>query len=169
MASPRVRKIAERIHVIVAEMLERRIKDPRLGFVTVTDVRLSGDTQQATVFYTVLGEAADIDGTAAALQSATGIIRSEVGRQLGMRHTPSLAFVLDAIPENARHVDDLIAQAQARDAEIARLAAGATYAGDPDPYRRPAGADTDTDTDADTRFGSDFDSGAVEGVSADER
>ena len=161
MASPRVRKIAERIHVIVAEMLERRIKDPRLGFVTVTDVRLSGDTQQATVFYTVLGEAADIDGTAAALRSATGIIRSEVGRQLGMRHTPSLAFVLDAIPENARHVDDLIAQAQARDAEIARLAAGASYAGDPDPYRRPAESHSDADADAD--------SGAVEGVSADER
>jgi ribosome-binding factor A len=157
MASPRVRRIAERIHVIVAEMLERRIKDPRLGFVTVTDVRLSGDTQQATVFYTVLGEAADIDGTAAALRSATGIIRSEVGRQLGMRHTPSLAFVLDAIPENARHVDDLIAQAQARDAEIARLAAGASYAGDPDPYRRPAEAHSDAGADA------------VEGVSADER
>ena len=56
MASPRVRKIADRIHVIVAEMLERRIKDPRLGFVTVTDVRLSGDTQHATIFYTVFGD-----------------------------------------------------------------------------------------------------------------
>ena len=57
MSNPRVRKIADRIQVIVAEMLERRIKDPRLGFVTVTDVRLTGDTQQATIFYTVLGRA----------------------------------------------------------------------------------------------------------------
>ena len=55
MASPRVRKIADRIQVIVAEMLERRIKDPRLGFVTITDVRVTGDSQQATIFYTVLG------------------------------------------------------------------------------------------------------------------
>jgi len=137
MASPRVRKIAERIHVIVAEMLERRVKDPRLGFVTVTDVRLTGDTQQATVFYTVLGEPADIEGTAVALQSATGVIRSEVGRQLGMRHTPSIHFVLDAVPDNARHIDDLLARAQANDAEVARRAAGASYAGDADPYRHP--------------------------------
>ena len=83
MASPRVRKIADRIKVIVAEMLERRIKDPRLGFVTVTDVRVSGDTQQATVFYTVLGEDKDLEGTAVALASAKGLIRSEVGKQLG--------------------------------------------------------------------------------------
>lgn len=141
MASPRVRKIAERVHVIVAEMLERRIKDPRLGFVTVTDVRVTGDTQHATVFYTVLGEPADIDGTAAALASASGLIRSEVGRQLGMRHTPSLDFVLDGVPENARHIDDVLSRARDRDAEVARLAALASYAGDPDPYRRPAGDD----------------------------
>jgi len=138
MASPRVRKIADRIQVIVAEMLERRIKDPRLGFITITDVRVTGDTQQATVFYTVLGETSDIDGTAAALQSATGLIRSEVGKQLGMRHTPSLAFVLDAVPDNARHIEDLLAKARESDAEVARNAAGAQYAGDPDPYRHPA-------------------------------
>lgn len=149
MASPRVRKIAERIHVVVAEMLERRVKDPRLGFVTVTDVRVSGDTQQATVFYTVLGEATDIEGTAVALRSASGLIRSEVGRQLGMRHTPTVEFVLDAVPENARHIDDLLARAQASDAEVARRAAGATYAGDPDPYRHLVDGDTAADGDAD--------------------
>ena len=57
MSSPRVLKLADQIKVIVAEMLERRIKDPRLGFVTVTDVRLTGDAQNATVFYTVFGSA----------------------------------------------------------------------------------------------------------------
>ncbi len=143
MASPRVRKIADRIQVIVAEMLERRIKDPRLGFVTITDVRVSGDTQQATVFYTVLGEASDIDGTAVALRSATGLIRSEVGKQLGMRHTPTLEFVLDGLPENARHIEDLLARARESDAEVARNAAGAKYAGDPDPYRHPDADQTD--------------------------
>src|SRR6187402_1374096 len=100
MSNPRVRKIADRIQVIVAQMLERRIKDPRLGFVTVTDVRVTGDTQQATVFYTVLGEEADLADTAAALESARGLLRSEVAQQLGMRHAPTLTFLHDALPEN---------------------------------------------------------------------
>src|SRR5207344_3052227 len=102
MGSPRVVKLADQIKVIVAEMLQRRIKDPRLGFVTVTDVRLTGDSQDATVFYTVLGSEEEHASTAAALRSATGLIRSEVGKQLGLRFTPTLAFVPDAVPENAR-------------------------------------------------------------------
>jgi ribosome-binding factor A len=146
MSSPRIRKVADRIHVIVAEMLERRIKDPRLGFLTVTDVRVSGDTQHATVFYTVMGGAEAIDSTAAALASATGLIRSEVGKQLGLRHTPSLEFILDAVPENARHIDELLVQARALDAQVAAQAQGATYAGEPDPYkRRDEEADGDED------------------------
>lgn len=142
MSSPRVRKIADRIKVIVAEMLERRIKDPRLGFATVTDVRVSGDTQHATVFYTVLGGSEEIEGTAAALGSATGLIRSEVGKQLGMRHTPTLEFILDGVPENARQIEDLLAKAKQSDAEVARRAASAAYAGEADPYKkRDADAD----------------------------
>jgi ribosome-binding factor A len=137
MSNPRVRKIADRIQVIVAEMLERRIKDPRLGFVTVTDVRVSGDTQQATVFYTVLGEGADLDGSAAALASAKGLIRSEVGKQLGMRHVPTLEFIHDALPESARHIDDLLERVRQSDEEAAQSASGATYAGEPDPYKKP--------------------------------
>jgi len=136
MSSPRVRKVADRIKVIVAEMIEHRIKDPRVGFVTVTDVRVTGDTQHATVFYTVLGEQEAIDGTAAALASATGLIRSEVGKQLQMRHTPSLEFILDAVPENARQIEDLLARARESDANVAARAAGASYAGDADPYKK---------------------------------
>jgi ribosome-binding factor A len=142
MGSERVRRIADRIQVIVAEMLERRIKDPRLGFVTVTDVRVSGDTQHATIFYTVMGSDEDRAGTAAALQSAKGLLRSEVGKQLGMRHTPTLEFVLDALPESAAHIEDLLAQARASDAEVAASAAGAQFAGEPDPYRSPDEDDT---------------------------
>jgi len=137
VANPRVRKVADRIQVIVAEMLERRVKDPRLGFVTITDVRVSGDTQQASVFYTVLGEEAEVAGSAAALESAKGLIRSEVGKQLGMRHTPTLEFVLDALPQTAAHIEELLADARRSDAEVAAAAAGAAYAGDPDPYRTP--------------------------------
>jgi ribosome-binding factor A len=143
MANPRVRRIADRIKVTVAGMLERRIKDPRLGFVTVTDVRVSGDTQQATVFYTVLGEDADLAGTAAALESAKGLIRSEVGKQLGMRHVPTLSFIHDALPESARHIDELLEQVRRSDAEVAASSSGASYAGEPDPYRKPREAEPD--------------------------
>jgi ribosome-binding factor A len=135
MASPRVLKLADQIKVIVAEMLERRIKDPRLGFVTVTDVRLTGDSREATVFYTVMGSESDQAGTAVALASATGLIRSQVGKQLGMKFTPTIEFVLDAVPENARHIDDLLAQAHEVDTRVAEQAVGASYAGDADPYK----------------------------------
>ncbi len=135
MSSPRVLKLADQIKVIVAEMLERRVKDPRLGFITVTDVRLTGDSREATVFYTVLGSNEDRAGTEVALRSATGLIRSQVGKQLGLRFTPTLAFILDEVPETAKQIDDLLAQAKAGDAQVAERAQGATYAGDPDPYK----------------------------------
>jgi ribosome-binding factor A len=153
MSSPRVRKIADRIQVIVAEMLERRVKDPRLGFVTVTDVRVTGDSQQATIFYTVLGEEEAQTGTAAALESAKGLLRSEVGKQLGMRHVPTLAFVPDALPESARHLDEVLAAARASDEAVAARRQGAMHAGEADPYRKhpepddsvPGGEDLDED------------------------
>jgi len=137
MASPRSRKIADRIQVIVAEMLERRLKDPRLGFVTVTDVRVSGDNQQASIFYTVFGEGDDLVGTAAALESAKGLIRSEVAKQLAMRHAPTLEFHHDALPESARHLDEVLAKARQLDEQVAAVAAAATYAGGEDPYKKP--------------------------------
>jgi ribosome-binding factor A len=137
----RARKLADRIKVIVAEMLERRVKDPRLGFVTVTDARVTNDLQQATVFYTVFGDEAEKADTVAALESAKGVLRAEVGRQTGVRHTPSLTFVADAVPENAAHIEDLLAQVAAADAEVQRSAANASYAGDADPYRSPRDED----------------------------
>jgi len=137
MSNPRVRKIADRIQVIVAEMLERRIKDPRLGFVTITDVRVTGDSQQATIYYTVLGPDADQESSAAALESAKGLLRSEVGKQLGMRHVPSLAFQYDGIPESARHLDDVLAKAREADAAVAAAREGARPAGEADPYKKP--------------------------------
>ena len=137
MAGQRTQQLADRIRVIVASMLERRIKDPRLGFVTITDVRLTGDNQNASVFYTVMGGQEAIAGTAAALKSASGLIRSEVGKQLGLRHTPSIEFFLDAVPENAREIEDLLAKAHEADEAVAAQAAGAQYAGEADPYKKP--------------------------------
>lgn len=138
----RVRKLADRVKVIVAETLETRVKDPRLGFVTITDARVTNDLREATVFYTVLGSDQEQADTAAALESAKGILRTEVGRQTGVRHTPSLTFVADAVPENARHIDDLLARAAVRDAEVAQAAEGAQPAGEADPYRVPREVDT---------------------------
>jgi ribosome-binding factor A len=143
----RTRRLAERISKIVAEMLERRIKDPRLGFVTVTETRLTSDLREATVFYTVFGSPEEREDTAAALKSATGIIRSEVGRIMGLRHTPSLEFVADSLPEDAKHIEDLVAAAKQRDEELAKAREGAQWAGDPDPYRKPAEDEWDEDED----------------------
>jgi ribosome-binding factor A len=147
VSNPRVRKIADRIQVLVAEMLERRVKDPRLGFITITDVRLTGDSQQATIFYTVLGEDADYASTAAALESAKGLLRSEVAKQLGLRHAPTLTFLPDEIPEVARHLDEVLAQARAADAEVEAVREGKTYAGDADPYKKPREDDDDEDVE----------------------
>ncbi|MCL2090571.1 MAG: 30S ribosome-binding factor RbfA [Micrococcales bacterium] len=136
--NPRALRLADRIKHVVAQMLDTRVKDPRLGFVTVTDVRVTGDLQHADVFYTVLGDDDARAGSAAALESATGLIRTEVGRQTGVRLTPSLTFHLDAVPETAAHLAAALDEAARRDAAVARLAQDATPAGDPDPYRRPA-------------------------------
>lgn len=131
----RQRRLADRIQHIVAEMLELRIKDPRLGFVTITDVRVSPDLREASIFYTVLGDAEEQAASAAALSSATGVIRSEVGKQTGIKFTPSIEFIPDAVPENARHVEELLAQAAAADAAVHEQAARAQFAGEADPYR----------------------------------
>jgi ribosome-binding factor A len=154
MDPARARKLADRIQQIVAEMLERRIKDPRLGFVTVTEARLTGDLRDATVYYTVYGTDGERANTAAALESAKGVIRSEVGRQTGLRHTPSLAFVQDMLPDNVRHVDELLAQARAKDEQVAKAAEGAQPAGEDNPYRDSAPDEVpETDGDAEGEAG----------------
>ncbi|MBI9115535.1 30S ribosome-binding factor RbfA [Sanguibacter suaedae] len=145
---PRARKLAERIQVIVASMIDTRIKDPRLGFVTVTDVRVTGDLQNASVFYTVLGDEEARAGSAAALESAKGLIRSEVGKQTGIRLTPTLEFHLDSVPENAAQFDAALLEAARRDKELAELRATARYAGDEDPYRKPGAQDEAGASDA---------------------
>jgi ribosome-binding factor A len=149
----RERKLADRIREIVAEMLERRIKDPRLGFVTVTDAKLTGDLRDATVYYTVYGSDEEKGATAAALESAKGIIRNEVGRQTRVRHTPSLTFVLDEIPDQARQIDELIVRARQADAEVARVAKEANPAGAADPYRQPRPQIDETDSGAEAEEG----------------
>ena len=135
--SHRTLKVADRIKVVVAQLLETKIKDPRLGFVTVTDARVTGDLQMASVFYTVLGDEDARASTAAALESAKGAIRSALGRELGLRITPSIEFFEDGLPESAKALDSLLARVHEQDAEVAALRKNATYAGGEDPYKAP--------------------------------
>jgi ribosome-binding factor A len=142
----KVRRHSERVKELVASAV-RTIKDPRLGMITITDARLTADLREATIFYTVLGDAAAQASTAAALESAKGLLRSTVGKALGLRHSPSLAFVLDDVQEHAKQIDDLLAEARMRDAEVQKLAEGKAYAGDAQPYKLDS-ADEDEDSSA---------------------
>jgi ribosome-binding factor A len=139
MADPtKTRRLEARIHETIALVLGKEVKDPRVRDVTVTGVRLTGDWRDATVFYTVLGGEAEADAAAAGLAGASGTMRSTVGRVLGIRHTPSLTFVSDPLPDAVDRIDSLLAEVAVADAELARQSEGAQYAGDPDPYRRPS-------------------------------
>src|SRR2546429_3921488 len=131
----RVRRHAGRIRGVVATVVRTQIKAPRVGMITIPDAGITADLRDATVFYTVLGDAAAHAGTAAALESANGLLRSIVGKALGLRHSPTLTFVLDNVQDHAKHIDELIATARESDAEVQRRAAGARYAGDPQPYK----------------------------------
>lgn len=130
----RVRRHSERVRELVVQAL-RTIKDPRLGMITITDSRMTPDLREATVYYTVLGDSAQQAATAAALDSAKGLLRSTVGKALGLRHSPSLHFEQDMVQDNVRHIDELLAAARESDAKVHALAARATYAGEPQPYR----------------------------------
>ncbi|MGN9776762.1 30S ribosome-binding factor RbfA [Micromonospora sp. H33] len=158
MSDPaKVRRHAERVRELVASVVRSQIKDPRLGMITITDARITADLRDATVFYTVLGDAAAQSGTAAALESAKGMLRSTVGKALGLRHSPTLTFVLDDVQDQVKHIDDLLAQARSADAEVQRLAARAEYAGEAQPYRLEDEADEDSEDaeDADEPRGGD--------------
>ncbi|MFU8850568.1 30S ribosome-binding factor RbfA [Micromonospora sp. SL1-18] len=147
----KVRRHAERIRELVASVVRSQIKDPRLGMITITDARITADLRDATVFYTVLGDTAAQASTAAALESAKGMLRSTVGKALGLRHSPTLTFVLDEVQDQVKHIDDLLAAARNADAEVQRLAAKAQYAGEAQPYRLD---DEDADVE-DTETGDD--------------
>ena len=157
--NPRVRRLADRIKEIVARAIDERVKDPRLGFVTVTDVRVSGDSQHASIFYTVYGSDEERAATAAALRSATGMLRTEVGRHVKVRLTPSLEFIEDTIPETSKTIDDLLIEARMRDAELEREREGKSFAGDDNPYRM---GEEDPDPFFDDEFGADDDDAADE-------
>jgi ribosome-binding factor A len=142
----RAKRLADLIREVVAQKLQRGIKDPRLGsHVTITDTRVTGDLREATVFYTVYGDDEERQAAAAGLESAKGVLRSEVGRAAGVKFTPTLTFVMDALPDTARAIEDLLDKARQSDEKVREAATGAKYAGDADPYRKPDEEDDETD------------------------
>jgi ribosome-binding factor A len=145
----KVRRHAERVKELVAEVIRTQIKDPRLGMITITDSRITADLREATVYYTVLGDVAEQAATAAALDSAKGLLRSTVGKAMGLKHSPTIAFVSDDVQDHVKHMDDLIAEARASDAKVHELAVGASYAGDPQPYRVESDEDLDNEVEYD--------------------
>ncbi len=143
----RARRLAKRIVTIVATELEHQVKDPRLAMITITAATVTPDLREATVYYTVYGDETEQQSTAQALASANGVLRTAVGRQTGIKFTPTLAFKPDAVPETSRQMEELIAAAKASDAAVAEKAAGASYAGEPDPYRSPREIEDDEAAD----------------------
>ncbi len=139
----RVRRVEENIKITVARTLERRVKDPRVGFVTITEVKVTRDLHHATIFYTVLGDEDEARATRRALESAKGLIRSEVGKSLGLRLTPTIRFEEDKLPEEAANIEDALRAAREKDAQIAAASAGKNYAAGEDPYRTDVLTDED--------------------------
>lgn len=146
--SARAQKVADRIRTLIAANLEQIVKNPDLGFVTITDVRVTGDLQHASVFYTVLGGEPQRERTAGLLEKNRGRLRSFVGKELGIRLAPVIEYLPDAVPETAAHLESLLEVAKERDAEVAARAASAAPAGDADPYKKERDhADTDPTRD----------------------
>lgn len=133
----RARRLGERIKVLAAEALARAVKDPDIGFVTFTDVKVSPDLMHARIYFTVLGSEDEREYSIETLERNKGKLRGEIGRQLGIRLTPTIELVLDEIPASAGAMAELLAEAKRRDDEVERLAKQAKPAGDADPYVKP--------------------------------
>jgi len=113
-AFPRSRRVAQQIQRALSELIRREIRDPRLGMVTLTEVRVSSDLSYATVYYSVLN--AKPEEAQTVLESAAEILRGPLGRALGLRHAPELRFVVDELIESGARLSALINQAVQDDA-----------------------------------------------------
>ncbi len=104
----RAERVADQIRMEVADILARKMKDPRIGFVTVTDVNLSPDLRVARVYVTSLREGMSQDVALQGLSRATGFVRGELGRRLELRYTPEIIFCHDASWQHGRRIDQLL-------------------------------------------------------------
>lgn len=110
--SLRQNRVGEQMKKELGEIITRKIKDPRIGFVTVTDVQVTGDLQQATVFISVLGDEEQREQTLKALAKAKGFIRSEIGQRIRLRKTPEISFEFDESIDYGNRIETLLHQLQ---------------------------------------------------------
>lgn len=106
----RTSRVAEQMKKEVGEILNQKIKDPRVGFVTVTDVDLTNDLQQATIYVSVLGDESEKEATLVGLSKASGFVRSEVGKRIRLRKVPEITFKFDEAHEYGNHIDAILRQ-----------------------------------------------------------
>ncbi len=150
-SNPRAARIAALIQRVIASSMEAQLHDKRLTNITITEVRVTNDLQIAKVYWTQLGheghESGERKRAQQALDQARGRLRSLVGAKAGLRLTPQLQFVFDEVPGEAHEIEDILAVAKRRDAELAKTRASAQYAGDADPYKHDADDTDDADGD----------------------
>ncbi|BCU82054.1 ribosome-binding factor A [Polycladomyces abyssicola] len=116
MARIRVSRVGEQIKKELSQILQQELKDPRIGFVTITSVEMSGDLQHAKVYVSVMGDEEQKKNTLAALNKAKGFIRSEIGRRITLRHTPELVFKVDESIEHGQYINQLLREVKTNDA-----------------------------------------------------
>lgn len=110
MSNVRVGRVGEQLKKELSQILQSELKDPRVGFLTVTGVEVSGDLSQAKVYISVLGSDQQKEDTLKALARASGFIRSEVGKRIRLRHTPELIFKFDHSIEYGSHIEKLLSE-----------------------------------------------------------
>lgn len=115
--SLRANRVGEQMKKELGEIISRKLKDPRIGFVTVTDVEVTGDLQQATIFISVLGDEKEREETLLGLSKATGFIRSEIGQRIRLRKTPEISFQYDGSIDYGNRIESLLNKIQAEEKE----------------------------------------------------
>ena len=125
MSQLRVRKMQEFIKQEIGQMLLRDLKDTRLGFVTVTEVAVTGDLREATVYVSLFGSDEEKEKSFAALQNATGFIRTELGKRLQVRHTPEITFAVDRSIDYGDHIERVLKSIKDKEESQNRLAGAA--------------------------------------------
>lgn len=106
----RAKQVGEQMKKELSDIISRKIKDPRVGFVTVTDVEVSGDLQQAKIYISVLGDEKQKEDTLIGLSKAKGFIRSEIGKRIRLRKTPEITFEFDESIDYGNRIETLLHQ-----------------------------------------------------------
>lgn len=108
MSNLRAERVGDQMKKELGKIISQKLKNPNLGFVTVTDVRVTGDLSQANVYVSVMGHEKDKENSMAALEKSKGFIRTEIGKRIRLRIVPEIFFEIDASVEYGNHIDELL-------------------------------------------------------------